>query len=150
MSSGKRQAFCLNHNMLRPQCVKWCYLFPPRNTIPISQQVCSHYPLNKQQGTRPIEYCLFMFITKCKAKMTKMTSEGLTKVNKTVCPHPGIICTTHYLGNFNREIICHDDFIKWKHFPRYWPYVRGVHRSPVNSPLKGQWHGALMFSLICA
>ena len=36
------------------------------------------------------------------------------------------------------------------HFPRYWPFVRGIHRSPVNSPHKGQWRGALMFSLICA
>ena len=33
---------------------------------------------------------------------------------------------------------------------RYWPFVRGIHRSPMNSPLKGQWRGALMFSLICA
>ena len=44
---------------------------------------------------------------------------------------------------------CHDDVIKWKHFPRYWSFVRGIHRSPVNSPHKGQWRGALMFSLIC-
>ena len=44
----------------------------------------------------------------------------------------------------------HDDVIKWKHFPRYWPFVRGIHRSPVNSPHKGQWRGALKFSLICA
>ena len=44
----------------------------------------------------------------------------------------------------------HDDVIKWKHFPCYWPFVRGIHRSPVNSPHKGQWRGALMFSLICA
>ena len=43
----------------------------------------------------------------------------------------------------------HDDVIKWKHCPRYWPFVRGIHRSPVNSPHKGQWRGALMFSLIC-
>ena len=43
----------------------------------------------------------------------------------------------------------HDDVIKWKHFPRYWPFVRGIHRSPVNSPHKGQWRGALMFSLVC-
>ena len=35
-------------------------------------------------------------------------------------------------------------------FPRYWPFVRGIHRSPVNSPHKDQWLGALMFSLICA
>ena len=43
----------------------------------------------------------------------------------------------------------HDDVIKWKHFPRYWPFVQGIHRSPVNSPHKGQWRGTLMFSLIC-
>ena len=43
----------------------------------------------------------------------------------------------------------HDDGIKWKHFPRNWPFVRGIHRSTVNSPHKGQWRGALMFSLIC-
>ena len=40
----------------------------------------------------------------------------------------------------------HDDVIKWKQFSRYWPFVRGIHRSPH----KGQWRGALMFSLICA
>ena len=38
----------------------------------------------------------------------------------------------------------HDDVIKWKHFPRYWPFVRGIHRFPH----KGQWRGVLMFSLI--
>ena len=44
----------------------------------------------------------------------------------------------------------HDDVIKWKHFLRYWPFVRGIHRSPVNSPHKGQWLGALMSPLISA
>ena len=44
--------------------------------------------------------------------------------------------------------LTHDDVIKWKYFPRYWPFVRGIHRSPVNSPYKGQWRGALRFSLI--
>ena len=44
----------------------------------------------------------------------------------------------------------YDDVIKWRHFPHYWPFVQGIHRSPVNSPHKGQWCGALMFSLICA
>ena len=44
----------------------------------------------------------------------------------------------------------HDDVIKWKHLPRYWSFVQGIHRWPVNSPHKGQWRGALMLSLICA
>ena len=41
----------------------------------------------------------------------------------------------------------------WHHqmetfFPHYWPFVQGIHGFPVNSPHKGQWHRALMFSLI--
>ena len=43
----------------------------------------------------------------------------------------------------------HDDVIKWKPFPRYWPFLRGIHRLPLNSPHKGQWCGALLLSLIC-
>ena len=51
----------------------------------------------------------------------------------------------------NRKcVLVHDDVIKRKSFPRYWPFVRVSHRSPVNSPHKGQWRGALMLSLICA
>ena len=53
-------------------------------------------------------------------------------------------------GRSGMDSTCtHDDVIKWKHFPRNWPFVRGIHRSPVNSPHKGQWRRALMFSLIC-
>ena len=47
-------------------------------------------------------------------------------------------------------VYVHDDAIKWKHFPRHWPFVRGIHRSAVNPPHKGQWRGALMFSLMRA
>ena len=44
----------------------------------------------------------------------------------------------------------HDDVIKWKPFPRHRPFVRGIHRSPMNSRHKGQWRGALMFSVFCS
>ena len=44
----------------------------------------------------------------------------------------------------------HDDVIKWKHFPRSWPFVRGTHRSQVNFTHKVRCRGTLMFSLICA
>ena len=41
----------------------------------------------------------------------------------------------------------------WRHqmetFSALLAFVRGLHRSPVNSPHKGQWRVALMFSLIC-
>ena len=29
-------------------------------------------------------------------------------------------------GPLPEYIMSHDDVIKWKHFPRYWPFVRGV------------------------
>ena len=50
-------------------------------------------------------------------------------------PHPSL----------SLSLPIHDDVIKWKHFPRCWPFVSGIHRSPVNSPHKGQWRGALIF-----
>ena len=30
----------------------------------------------------------------------------------------------------------HDDVIKWIHLPCYWPFVRGINRSPTDSPHK--------------
>ena len=74
----------------------------------------------------------------------------------------GLMLSRHLWTNFSemwykihnlsyKELVLniHDDVIKWKHFPRYWTFVRGIPRSPVNSPHKGQWHGALLLSLIC-
>ena len=40
----------------------------------------------------------------------------------------------------------HDDVIKLKHILRCWPFVRGIHRPPVNSPHKGQWISEIMTS----
>ena len=59
-------------------------------------------------------------------------------------------CDQFVTWGYSQHELLHDDVIKWKHFPRYWPFVRGILRSPVKSPHKGKWRGALMFSLICA
>ena len=82
---------------------------------------------------------------------------GPLQYEDTVFPIYGFLyLIISYLYNENpptwEETVCilHDDVIKWKHFPRNWPFVWGIHRSPVNSPHKDQWRGALMFSLICA
>ena len=32
----------------------------------------------------------------------------------------------------------HDDVIKWNHFPRYWPFVGGIHQSPVTGEFSAQ------------
>ena len=60
-------------------------------------------------------------------------------------------CEDKDLAIERRRYMCygfsHDDVIKWKTFPRHRPFVRGIHRSPVNSPHKDQWRGALMFDV---
>ena len=65
-----------------------------------------------------------------------------------LCDTASVCSIRGYIGIYHRSN--NDDVIKWKHFPRYLPFVRGIHQSPVNSPHKGQWRGALTFSLICA
>ena len=43
----------------------------------------------------------------------------------------------------------HDDVMKWKHFPRYWSFVRRIHRGHRwILRTNDQWRGALIFSLI--
>ena len=49
---------------------------------------------------------------------------------------------SHYCSCPNLQMLPHDDVITWKHLSLDWPFVRGTHRSPVNSPNKGQWRGA--------
>ena len=62
-----------------------------------------------------------------------------------------IVCETVSVSGYCHGLLpappwwCHET----KHFPCYWPFVRGIHRSPVNSPHKGQCCGPLMLSLIC-
>ena len=72
------------------------------------------------------------------------------KLQLLICGCP--VFSTLRLGQNEHHIAddIQDDVIKWKHFPCYWPFVRGIHRSAVNSPHKGQWRGAFMYSLICA
>ena len=53
------------------------------------------------------------------------------------CQRHGSSCALDMMTSSNRNL-----------FRVYWPFVRGIHRSPANSPHKGQWHGALMFPLI--
>ena len=88
------------------------------------------------------------------------------------CPHglscfrveTGLLCWRNFLSLVAPEFVfsecqnehpvndyfIHDDVIKWNHFPCYRPFVWEIHRSAMNSPHKGQWRGALIFSLIRA
>ena len=44
--------------------------------------------------------------------------------------------TIHRCNNRIDPLSGHIDVIKWVQFPRYWPFMQGIHRSPVNSPHK--------------
>ena len=59
------------------------------------------------------------------------------------------ISTTLFRISHAINFIILDNVIKWKHYWRYWPFVRRINRLPVNSPHKGQWRGPLLFPLIC-
>ena len=43
-----------------------------------------------------------------------------------------LVNVTIWIWRFYSSRCYHDEVIKWKHFPRYWPFVRGNHRPPVN------------------
>ena len=65
-----------------------------------------------------------------------------------------IIPPMYYINRYHtswiwtvKALLPHDNVIKWKHFPRYWPCVRGIHRSPMESPHKGQWRFDVFFDL---
>ena len=68
--------------------------------------------------------------------------------------HPGDVykCTNSILYIYHSLLseYCQDDVSKWNHFPRYLSFVRGIHRSLVDSPHKGQWSGSLVYFFICA
>ena len=77
--------------------------------------------------------------------LTDKQTNGMQNItsSKTVV----VTCICHSKHNVANVLSC--DLTKWKHFLCYWPFVRGIHQSLVNSPHKGQSWRALMFSLIC-
>ena len=90
---------------------------------------------------------IFMIISSEYLEPQELTIRGLSSIPK---DKNFFEMTIGGRSIFSDHIRVHDHVIKWKHFPRYWPSVREINRSPVNSFHEGQWRGALMFSLICS
>ena len=89
--------------------------------------------LDISQACKMISQCM----VECRSMLSQIQS-GPTKTQSNMISYGTQPRNEHY------------DVIKWKNFPHYWPFVQGIHYSLVNSPHKGQWRGALMFSLTCA
>ena len=89
------------------------------------------------------------------APWTLLSGYACYKRLRRVCIWVRSTCTKPQQSATRRDLVCvyfvdqmlYDDVIRWKRFPRYWPFVRGIHRSPVSSPHKGKWSRALVFSV---
>ena len=121
----------------------WCFLLCwPTQIIKQSSYRWFEMPWCSYDVTIMVLQACCLHIPVYIARVIKANTSG--GITVTWQGHPGV-------SNHTQQIfLWHDDVIKWKHFPRCWPFVRGIHRSQVNSPHKGQWRGALMFSLIWA
>ena len=115
------------------------------------------FPLNIFPGS-PWNSCIYMpwyVVFILKGQQTLLLHKHVDRIWQIL-----FICTcyTHYVNSSMRPDergqqpnLASITNTWWRHqMETYWPFLRGIHPSPVDSPLKGQWHGALMFSLICA
>ena len=72
----------------------------------------------------------------CTHRLAIIYSEYVLTINGIVAFLGGINMVLVHFCDFKTSL-SYDwlgDVIKLTHFPRYWPFVRGIHRSPVNSP----------------
>ena len=132
MSSAKWRPFCLGLNVLRRRICQW------HRELALTRRSCRL--VDKYEHF--ISYKLHTIVRFLEYNAALWPVHGLTR--------PILWATVLKSDLFVHDPAFHDAVIKWKHFPRYWPCVWAIHRSLVNSPHKGQWRGALMFSLICA
>ena len=110
---------------------------------------CLH-TLSNYYNNWPTPFCsgeTFTFLLECIAIYFMFNLMMFLCKMPTILSGPNV--SIIYSSGTNHRALQHDDVIKWKHFRHNWPFVRVIHRSTVNSTHKGQWRGALMFSLIC-
>ena len=117
-----------------------------------TQTICAHRNCWHDvaiSGARIVTMARYCILT----TMGNVITHGQTIQSRFIYPY--IIVTILRLLKYNEtdewSVTTHATW--WRHqmetFTRYWPFVRVIHRSPVDSTHKGQWHGALMF-FICA
>ena len=155
----------INYKSTFVQVMVWCSRATSHNMNQFEPFMWRHIaPLRHKELTRPTQndrhFCRGHFKMRCVEICISYfvlffggffgSGNGLVLIMRKVTwnnDDQGLWC---YMASLTRlqwmNRLVHDDVIKWKHFPRYWPFVWGIHRWPVNSPHKGQWRRALMFS----
>ena len=122
-----------------PLCSRWRHRRlslwqPPVPTMTIKSASCQ--PLVLRAVFSPLDAAL------SELSITQQQRSYITLIHVKAPAQPQEADKALYTQHIPRNMFCE--------FTRYWPFERGIHRSPVNSPHKGQWRGALMSSLICA
>ena len=122
----------------------YCHLDPEKH---ISVVFPSNFSLTKMRFKMSSGKWQTFCLRQC---VNALTSEQISfDLNLTVCSFMCLIDTKSVL--VLTMLFCRThDVIKWKYFLCYWPFLRGIDQSPMNSPHKGQWRGASVFSFICA
>ena len=127
----------------------WCYLYCFSSTNWVELVRSSRLRITRACHSRhlfvslPADFVIVYFLPNC--SIVIVTEDCV--VNHWI--KPSLPLTTGFLFTKREDASPpQDDIVKCKYFPRYWSFVRGIQRSPVNSPHKGQWREASMFSLI--
>ena len=126
MSCAKWQPFCLGFNTSRGLFAyfgNWC-----NRPIPQIPQCAHMWTFLLQNGAlwdnapfcnRNVHRCAHFFY-----KMVHCGTMSNAHLSNCIC-EIGLL----RLGKQGCCMQNHDDVIKWNHFPHYWPFVRGIHRS---------------------
>ena len=99
-----------------------CVLNPP---LQIQVQICSFFQQNLVQN-------IYIYKTyfQREGKLRSM-AYWAARLKAYRAAHLGAYQDAHMKGLIDFQYIRpYNDVIKWKHFPRYWPFVWGIHRYP--------------------
>ena len=139
-TTGKRRVLYSGHGAISRQCAGFCFSFS--FILDVTITCTALYDNILCLGSRVFKDVFEACLTKSlnyEISLKRQISRKLKKLSHTA----GVKFDTDWKLWF---LIRH----QMEAFSRYWPFVRGIHRSPVNSLHKGHWCGALKFSFVCA
>ena len=102
--------------------------------------VTVRFPTQRASKCRALVYLLLL--------LDSISCLANNRIASDSCRHNCMVCygfitelypsvLSHWYCTNHVTIASHDGVIKWKHFPCYSPFVRGIHRWPLASPDKG-------------
>ena len=137
----RRSGDSLIFNMGIPVLVRWHFYIETPLDIPREQHILLLWNICLAQRNAysfPWTLTLGRFYISSIPHGSKFSRSKLYIVIKCSCPERCNINQLNIVTSSNGN-----------NFPRFWPFVRVIHRSPEDSSNKGQWPRALMVSLIC-